>query len=432
MMHTIAGMPENHKNASATRTALYYHNSVIDLEDTLRAAEPILGPDYQRDSIRYLSSWGQTLKPTTDYRPCGHYLAPLDPSIKRVIILRNSIPLPSSKPFSAVLGTMLSRMGAGSELFIHSPKSLKKSNIWVTSKELSAHLSSCTIEDAPNGKKGWIRIAWSKQIESDIERLESIYPKLASRLDGFYDIMNQSDHQCSGPVEKFTDSIESAFTYSMHWALHTHSVIDKVFEKHDARGPLRIIDIGGSYGFLACELAAAGHHVVNLELIEYRIEQVLPWLIESSGVSGRVKGIAERMENLERHSDNCESYDVVCFMGSLLCIDRDDVSGVLEQASKLLKPGGLIILRENMLLPQNAQTLDGREYRFTAEELHTHLQTINQEVTYLCHLGQFRTYKEAQDLWTIFAAVQKLQNCQMSQEPAGHNSSRESQREIPT
>jgi len=401
-------MTQETENSAHSLTVVYSHNSVTDIDLTLKAAGPILGKEFDRDSIRFLSSWGSYLRPTVEYRPCGHYLSLLDSSIKRAVVLRNTISIPSSKSLAVVFGTMLSRMGEGSEIFIQSPKASKASNTWVTSEQLRGYLPSCTVADESGKKKGWIRVEWGAGVTDDIDNLGSIYPKIVSKLDEFAHALSLSDHPCADPLNDFTNSVEGSFAYSMHWALHTRGAFETILDMYMKAGSMRILDIGGSYGFLACELATNGHHVTNLELMKYRIDQVFPWLIEASGVAGRVDGIAKRMEEL---SGADASFDVICFMGSLLCIDRDDVAGVLDRASRLLKPGGLIILRENMLLPENATTHGGHEDRFTAAELHEHLQTVNPDVKYMCHQGQFRTFEEAKGLWTLFAAVEKQPEC---------------------
>ncbi len=397
-------------STSGPLTAVYAHNSTSDPKIAHKAITPIVGKGFDTARCRYLSSWGQLLTPTAEYRPCGHYLSPLDPSFKRAIILRSAIPLPASDALGAVLGAMLDQMGEGSEVWIESPKASNPANTWVTSEQLASWFPSCQVDDQPNKAKHWLRVSWSPQLQSDLDALGSIYPKLAGRLDEFAQMLEDSEHPCEDPKKSFTNSIIGSFVYSMHWALHTHGAIKKITKAVGQSGPMKILDIGGSYGFLTCELAACGHQTTNLEMIEYRIDQVLPWMVEATGVRGRVDGIAKRMEELEGIE---ESLDMICFMGSLLCIDREDVSGVLARASKLLKPGGLIVLRENMLLPENAANVASvantasHEERFIADELHRHLQTINLDVFYMDHLGHQRTAEEATKLWTLFAAVQK-------------------------
>jgi len=401
--------PSTNSSTSGPLTAVYAHNSTSDPKIVHKAISPIVGKGFDTACCRYLSSWGQLLTPTAEYRPCGHYLSPLDPSFKRAIILRSAVPLPSSDSLAALLGAMLDQMGDGSEVWIESPKVSNPDFNWVTAEQLQSFFPFCTVQDKPDKLRGWIRIQWDPRLRGELDRFKSIYPRLVTQLDEFRAVLERSEHPCKDPLEAFTSSVEGAFVYSMHWALHTHGAIDTIRRamgktNSDQSEPLKILDIGGSYGFLACELGAGGHQVTNLEMIEYRIEQVLPWLIQASGVQGRVDGIAKRMEELEGID---ESLDIICFMGSLLCIDRDDVSGVLARASRLLKPGGLIVLRENMLLPENAGNPANHDERFKADELHRHLQTINPEVFYLDHLGHRRTAEEATKLWTLFAAVEK-------------------------
>ncbi|MBL4810661.1 MAG: hypothetical protein JKY43_11460, partial [Phycisphaerales bacterium] len=274
-------MTQETANSAGPLTVVYSHNSVTDIDLTLKAAGPILGKEFDRDSIRFLSSWGSYLKPTVEYRPCGHYLSLLDSSIKRAVVLRNTISIPSSKSLAVVFGTMLSRMGEGSEIFIQSPKASKASNTWVTSEQLRGYLPSCTVADEAGKKKGWIRVEWGAGVTDDIDNLGSIYPRLSSQSDGFCQVLGQSNHLFSDSSSQ--SSAMEVFIYSMHWALHSRSVIDSLFHMYEKSDFMRVLDIGGSFGFLACELATNGHHVTNLELMKYRIDQVFPWLIEASG-----------------------------------------------------------------------------------------------------------------------------------------------------
>ncbi|MBM3336317.1 MAG: class I SAM-dependent methyltransferase [Betaproteobacteria bacterium] len=190
----------------------------------------------------------------------------------------------------------------------------------------------------------------------------------------------------------------------MHWALHTMTVLDKLLPKPGVHNSG--MDVGGSYGFLACELAARGYALTNLELIDWRIEKVFPWLAACCNVTKRVRGIVQRMEHLTGEDDG---YDFILFMGSLLCIDRKDVPIVLDKAKQLLKPGGVLVLRENLLINATKSNPGMHETRFTPTELNNFLERHMGAPKYYCHLGLERSVQEVLNLWTIFAIVKKTE-----------------------
>ena len=387
---------KNHENGS---TAIYYIHQ-FSQEKTLDIVRQAFNDIDALGDIHYFSAWGPLVSATMMYAPCAHYLAPLDQSFKRVLILKNAIPLPPSHSLSVVLGTMLRDMGEGSEIYIQSDRSKKISSLWVMPEDLQRDLPSLEISE-PGCKAGWIRLGWTATLDNDLAKLQSIYPVISQHLPEFLETLASAGHPCADAVTNHPDSAENAFCYSMHWALHTMTVLEKLLPM--SRPLMSGIDVGGSYGFLACELAARGYTITNLEVIDWRIEKVLPWLASRCDVADRARGVASRMEHLAGED---ESHDFILFMGSLLCIDREDVPAVLEKAKQLLNPGGLLVLRENLLIEATKSSPVKNEMRFSPEELNDYLQNHVGTPRYYCHLGLDRTFQEVLDLWTIFAVVE--------------------------
>lgn len=389
----------NEINYSGLLSACYYIHQ-FSQEKTLDTVRRVFNDVSTLGEVHYFSAWGPLVTTTPTYAPCAHYLAPLDQRFKRAIILKNAIPLPSSRSLAVVLATMLRNMGEGSEIYIESDRPKKKSSLWVMPEDLRRDLPSLDVSET-DVKPGWIRLRWSSSIDTELTNLQSIYPVISGHLPEFFDTLAKAGHPCADTLTDHPDSAENAFFYSMHWALHTMTVLDKLLPKPGAQ--ITGMDVGGSYGFLACELAARGYTITNLELIDWRIEKVFPWLASRCEVAGRAQGVVSRMEHLAGED---QSHDFILFMGSLLCIDRKNVPAVLEKAKKLLKPGGLLVVRENLLIEATKSSSAKHETRFAPEELNEYLQNYVGNPRYYCHLGLDRTFQEVLDLWTIFAVVE--------------------------
>ena len=383
--------------------AVYYPHR-MDMEATLKALSSFVPEDPLRRDSRFFSSWGPGLEPTPDHKPCAHYLTPLDESFRAAFVLKQSIPLPPSSALAAVFGAMLLAMGEGASIYVQSDKTIRRTARWVMPEDLRATLPSAEIEARPGGVNGWFRIGWRKGLTEDVAGLGSIYPLLAHRFGDFHEALIEAGHPDGDPDSDFYNSTVNTFTYSMHWALHTSALLEIIFREHGMTGPMRGLDVGGSYGFLACEMAARGHRMTNLEMLDSGVQRFQPWLAEASGVANLVDGVAARMETLSEKDDR---YDFVCFMGSLLCIDRDKVPDVLKAATRQLERGGLVLVRENLLIEATKRTGGPVETRFTPVELNDFLRQNVGDVSYFCHNGFERTFSAVKSLWTVFAAARR-------------------------
>jgi len=378
-----------------------YHHAKVPLEETHDRIQPIMSASGVLPDLRYLSAWGRSLVHSHDYSAGAHYLTPLTSSFKTAIVLERAIPLPCSASLAAVIGEMLYQMGQGSSVFLQCNERKGEATPWISLQMLHGFLPSLKIVERPKEKKGWLELQYSRGLEADLVALQCTYNALSRNLEGFRRRFEAAGQCQAAPEESYYNSVENAFCYSMHWALQTRAIAHLVFEHFSADGPLTGLDVGGSYGFLSCELAAQGHNVVNLELLQWRITEILPWLIETSGVGRRVSGVAKRMEEM---GDVGKNLDFIAFMGSLLCIAREDVSKVLHHAVTMLKPGGLILVRENLeVAERNDQKYTSM--RFRAEEFDTALQSLGGEVIYYDQPGKRVPQSELPKVRTVFAAV---------------------------
>lgn len=382
-------------------TAIYHVHQMplAEIEAQLEQVVPRQGIERV---CNYYSSWGRSMSPSSSVENAAHYLAPLDPSASRAVILKSAIPMPRCPALAAVYGVILKQLGEGGELYVQLVKNASASK-WATPSFVQEMLPSATVEELTDARD-WLRLTMNTGIEEDLERLNCSYTNLYNRFEEFKNVLADAGHPGADPVTDYYDSAENAFIYSQHWALETGGIMDRIFREFRRDAPLNGLDIGGSYGFLACELAMKGNKMTNLELLDWRVEKVQPWLADVCGVSAQVKGYADRMENLV---DSEERYDFVCFMGSLLCCEREMVPNVLDQVMKILRPGGLIILRENLLIDASKDTSVGTETRFTPVELHDVLEQSGSSPLYFSHYGEMLPKGPPSKQWTVFAALQK-------------------------
>jgi len=392
-----------------------------DQATAVATAESVVGSGVA-SKINFFSAWGPLLQPSADFKPCAHYLTPLDRTFKQAVVLLGSIPLPISDKFAVILGQMLSGMGPGSTVWIQRPSKARqmvsadkiflltggKYSVQRLPEEqyLQACLPSCRISEVNHGGNSWLRLEHRPGLESDLLHLGSSYPVLSHKLPELGEQLAGAGHPCLSPLTNHADSAENAFTYSMHWALHTAAVLEKCDALRNAgKKSLKVVDLGGCYGFLGCELAFGSNcDVTVVELIAWRVEKILPWLSAQCGLGSKLQGVAGRMQDYNTAE---ASIDLVLMMGSLLCLPRADVNVFLRKAMNFIKPGGCLVVRENLLLEENRGPAGSPEMRFTPSELHSALSECSSRVEYFDHMGKKTAYEDYLKLWTAFAVVWK-------------------------
>jgi SAM-dependent methyltransferase len=132
------------------------------------------------------------------------------------------------------------------------------------------------------------------------------------------------------------------------------------------RSGLSTIDVGGGTGVVAAELLLGSKvvdHAINAEpqtsnaLLGQLISHRFP-----ERMAGRF-GIASATAEVMAYD---RSHDLISFLGSLLYVPRDHTKAVLRGAWDRLKPGGLLVIHENIKRPSYTRDF---EYMFTVTEL---------------------------------------------------------------
>jgi SAM-dependent methyltransferase len=354
------------------------------------------------DETCFFSSWGARLEPVTDFKPCAHYLAPLDSGFRRLFVLRGALPLPIGPSFASVLATMLRSADADVELYIEVEPEAKSQRVWPSKEDLVRLLPDFSAEQVGAAASLYVHIVRSP---SPARRAApGIYEILAPLWRDYREQVREAGLPAQWAESSPNRTLENEFIYPMQGALQNLDVLEHFFRQWGLPRACRIMDVGGCYGFLACALALHGHHVVNLEAERLPIECIFPWVVERCGVGGRVQGLHCAMEEARPQPG---AFDAVCFMGSLLCCRRDSVERVLAWAVDALKPGGLIVVRENLAVAANPRRGDPLDTRFTAAELDDALHSIGLPMRYFCHNVRERAPAELENLWVVYALMQK-------------------------
>ena len=110
----------------------------------------------------------------------------------------------------------------------------------------------------------------------------------------------------------------------------------EVLRRHLPEVPIRILDVGGATGVHAHWLAADGHDVHLVDLVPGHVEQVRA----QPGSAGRVTAEVGDARSLPAAD---ASFDAALVMGPLYHLtDRADRLLALEEARRVVRPGGLI------------------------------------------------------------------------------------------
>jgi caffeoyl-CoA O-methyltransferase len=137
--------------------------------------------------------------------------------------------------------------------------------------------------------------------------------------------------------------------------MHAHAARDGIPIVHRSTGGLlevlargRAVEVGTAIGVSTLHLARGGAHVISFEVDRERHEAAKDYL-SRSGLGDRVDlRLQDASEGLEELEPN--SFDLGFIDGP-----KDRYGGHLEQVVKLLKPGGLLLV-DNVLMLGSAAT----------------------------------------------------------------------------
>ncbi len=167
---------------------------------------------------------------------------------------------------------------------------------------------------------------------------------------------------------------------------------------------LNIIDHGGGYGLLMVELLLNKN--LNIKKAITSDVNVINWLLAANLFERFKEMISERFKfhlgPMESY-DYDDSYDVITFISSLYLIPKNKVQKTLEKAWEALKPGGLLVVQEN--IKSNSYQRD-YEIMFNLDDLEDALNYFG-PIEYYLSTATKKIDKEKVGNKTVFRVIKK-------------------------
>lgn len=284
-----------------------------------------------------------------------HMLSPLDGRFGHAVVLADFDLLGYPGDFAlSWLASLLIGMGPGSEVWLE----LESEDASDSPRVSFTFLRDWLDAGEPEKCDEWVVLRHSPALIGCANRLATIHRCLYNAFD---------DLRALGKELGVSDrSLMSSFIYSLYGAMQKSLLVERVLRQAGLDGPRSILDVGSGPGYIACELAMHGHNVTILEPWPNYF-QISAWLSKRCGVADRMIALNRDMRKLAEIVSDAK-FDCIVFFGSLLYVSRADAAATLETASRLLNPGGVLILWEypKELIPPGVA---GREEAFAAAEM---------------------------------------------------------------
>jgi len=279
------------------------------------------------------------LNATQDYS--AHIYSPLNASFTKAFVIRE-FPVLYANDFTICwLVKMLLDMRDDGELYIEIPdEKVNRNKNHVSVDLLKRKLPSVMVEYVD---KNWVRIPYSKNLTSDVQTLRTIYKAFHHKFDEFFDVWASNSETETADADKMRADATRTFIYSLFGANQKCFVLDRIIQEYFRGALIDGLDMGGGYGFLAAELACAGH---TMQMIDYNAKNVAVghWLAKECSVEKNLSLNIGNIEDITRHEG---SYDMISYFGCLLYVDRKYIPEILRSSMALLKSSGVLIIHEN-------------------------------------------------------------------------------------
>jgi SAM-dependent methyltransferase len=198
-----------------------------------------------------------------------------------------------------------------------------------------------------------------------------------------------------------------AQAYYVGGIAYKEPVIRHIIEDQLGRaGSIRIVDVGGGYGLLAAELAldpaldVAHATCVDISPLNERLAARY-YADMADELHGRFSFVRAAAQDYAFEGQ----FDTILGVGSLLYVPRERLKETMHRAWAALKPGGVLIVHENIKSPRYERDY---QYMFTVEEIDALLSGYGEIVRYTSNLCQRLTLEQAGEK-TVFRAVRKAE-----------------------
>lgn len=366
----------------------------------MRRLRSMVDPTLETRNLRYFTADGQLMEPSADYAAPAHNFAPLSEDFGRFVMFSGSVFLTRCATAAAYVGFQLDRMKDGADVVIHENADWVRERARLTIDDVVRTFPSVQVEPLRADK--WYRLTAGSGLGAELDRLPTMYPRFVVGFPSFREAVTA----VAPPPTDHHSTAEGRFIAQLGRLISDSAFFAPLFKEQFGTRAVEGLDVGGGLGFLACELAAAGHRARVVDIDRIAIEAGGPALARACEAEDRVEYAYGSMTDLESLEGTQPKYDYVSFLGSLLLPPRDVIPEVLRSAMRLVRPGGLLIVKESPLERERGRP-DNTYSRFSADELHRLLvENAGEPVYYNAFTAAEVPLEEARkDL--LFAVVQK-------------------------
>jgi SAM-dependent methyltransferase len=322
--------------------------------------------------IHYMANAPRHLSVDDAHSPdqAAHIYSPICDGVSPIVLLRGFPALYDTQFSIAWLVMLAASLEEGGSL-------------WIEEGVLDAHARVTTaavrevLEDLDIQEGGWLRIQNddSARLCRIAAGLPTIYPAMHGKAADFREehllAFGQRDDDETAVIRA-----DHMYIYGLFGANQKGWIVDRILSAEGIES-VRMLDLGGGYGFLAAEEARRGGMVHVVDLDPAHVNYIGPWVTRTTGTEESVSFELGDFGVVHEHQNQ---YNVVSFFGSLLYAPRSSVPALLQSCMERLEPGGVLLVHENPFETGKPGQKD-YEIRFRAQELHE-LLTACGELTY--------------------------------------------------
>ena len=172
-----------------------------------------------------------------------------------------------------------------------------------------------------------------------------------------------------------------AFNYAIGGVAYKAPILQHIMATlMPSRRDISLLDVGGGMGVVSAEMLPENDHIVEAT----NCDPYLPHLALSQRLSHR---FAERLAGRFRVGhvtaeamEYDRQHDVISFLGSLLYVPRNRTQETLDRAWAHLRPGGLLVVHENIRNERYSRDLG---HMFTVDEINGYLGAYGKPTCWL-------------------------------------------------
>ncbi len=355
-----------------------------------------------QDDPYYFSVMGRSKTPSQDPANHSSIYVPLNSTFKRAIITPDFPALYDNDFTCSWILSLFQEMGDNSEVVI-GIKSEKRNiaNRWLSRQTIQKRFPFMKVKAITKDELQFIRIA--PKTSPNGHSYPSIYPYFHNSFSAFSQAYSNAKYNGNGRSVNLEKEAWETFLYSLFGANQKTYILEKIIEDYFSGQKINAMDLGGGYGFMAAELAAKGHSMTVMDVQQFQME-VCRWLTKRCRLENHLQCNVSKIEDAKADPG---SLDLVSYFGCLLYLDRPHIPEVFRHTMEMLKPGGIMVIHENMRQAIHPDNPDHQKC-FDYPELDSLLKTnAGQPTYYWASVAKKAENMEQLAKRTLVAVVQK-------------------------